>query len=44
VRVNSATVPGNGYQPADPDLEDVYFSTMARRQHGAEPAAIEGTR
>lgn len=29
VRVFSEAVPGTGYEPAEPDLEDVYFSTMA---------------
>jgi hypothetical protein len=27
--VYSDTSPGNGYEPVEPDLEDVYFSTMA---------------
>lgn len=29
VHVYSATAPGPGFEPAAPDLEDVYFSTMA---------------
>jgi ABC-2 type transport system ATP-binding protein len=29
VRVHNATCPGEGFDPAEPDLEDVYFSTMA---------------
>jgi ABC-type multidrug transport system ATPase subunit len=29
VRVYSDTAPGAGFEPAEPDLEDVYFSTMA---------------
>jgi ABC-2 type transport system ATP-binding protein len=29
VRVHSAASPGAGFEPTDPDLEDVYFSTMA---------------
>ena len=28
-RVYSETAPGAGFEPAEPDLEDVYFSTMA---------------
>ncbi|HEX5870560.1 MAG TPA: ABC transporter ATP-binding protein [Longimicrobium sp.] len=41
VHVYGDTVPGAGFEPAEPDLEDVYFSTMAghigRRRE--EPAA-----
>ena len=29
VHVHSETMPGPGFEPAEPDLEDVYFSTMA---------------
>ena len=29
VRVYSDGLPGSGFEPAEPDLEDVYFSTMA---------------
>jgi ABC-2 type transport system ATP-binding protein len=29
-RVHSATVPGDGFAPAEPSLEDVYFRVMAR--------------
>jgi ABC-2 type transport system ATP-binding protein len=29
VRVHSLTSPGAGFDPVEPDLEDVYFSTMA---------------
>jgi ABC-2 type transport system ATP-binding protein len=29
VRVLAPTPPGPGYEPAEPDLEDVYFSTLA---------------
>ena len=29
VHVFSDTAPGAGFEPAEPDLEDVYFSTMA---------------
>jgi ABC-2 type transport system ATP-binding protein len=37
-RVFSNTPPGTGFEPAEPDLEDVYFTTMAgqigrRREH-----------
>ena len=31
VRVYSDAEPGSGFEPAEPDLEDVYFSTMAGR-------------
>ncbi len=31
VRVYSDGDPGSGFEPAEPDLEDVYFSTMAGR-------------
>jgi ABC-2 type transport system ATP-binding protein len=31
VHVYSDTAPGPGFEPAEPDLEDVYFSTMAGR-------------
>jgi ABC-type multidrug transport system ATPase subunit len=41
VRVYGDTVPGSGFEPAEPDLEDVYFSTMAghigRRSAQPEP-------
>jgi ABC-2 type transport system ATP-binding protein len=42
VRVYSAAAPGPGFEPATPDLEDVYFSTMAghvglRRNQAAPP-------
>jgi hypothetical protein len=29
VRVFSDSSPGDGFEPQDPDLEDVYFSAMA---------------
>jgi ABC-type multidrug transport system ATPase subunit len=32
VRVHSPTSPGTGFELAEPDLEDVYFSTMKRHQ------------
>jgi len=41
VRIYSDTEPGPGFEPTEPDLEDVYFSTMAghmgRRREQAEP-------
>jgi ABC-type multidrug transport system ATPase subunit len=41
--VHSNTAPGPGFEPAEPDLEDVYFSTMAgligRRREPPEPTA-----
>jgi ABC-2 type transport system ATP-binding protein len=43
VRVYSETSPGPAFEPAEPDLEDVYFSTMAgrigRRRHQGELVA-----
>jgi ABC-type multidrug transport system ATPase subunit len=45
VRVHSATAPGAGFQPVEPDLEDVYFSTMARHQRNRnEQAPVEAER
>jgi ABC-2 type transport system ATP-binding protein len=42
VRVYSPISPGEGFDAVEPDLEDVYFSTMAaRRLSSREPAAIE---
>ncbi|MDQ3244247.1 MAG: ABC transporter ATP-binding protein, partial [Gemmatimonadota bacterium] len=42
VRIHSDAAPGLGFEPAEPDLEDVYFSTMAghigRRREQREPA------
>jgi ABC-type multidrug transport system ATPase subunit len=42
VRVHSDAVPAAGFEPAEPDLEDVYFSAMAgrigRRRAGREAA------
>jgi ABC-type multidrug transport system ATPase subunit len=44
VRVYGDTPPGPGFEPAEPDLEDVYFSAMAgrigRRSERPEPAAM----
>ncbi|HEX6862601.1 MAG TPA: ABC transporter ATP-binding protein, partial [Thermoanaerobaculia bacterium] len=38
----SETSPGAGFEPVEPDLEDVYFSTMSgqigRRREQPEPA------
>jgi ABC-2 type transport system ATP-binding protein len=34
VRVHSATPPGAGFDPVEPNLEDVYFSTMAGHYGG----------
>jgi ABC-2 type transport system ATP-binding protein len=45
VHVHSEAMPGNGFEPVEPDLEDVYFSAMtgcfgpARVQPNAEEAA-----
>jgi hypothetical protein len=30
VRIYSETEPGHGFQPSDPDLEDVFFSFLSR--------------
>ena len=42
VHVHSDAAPGPGFEPAEPDLEDVYFSAMAghigRRRERAQPA------
>jgi ABC-type multidrug transport system ATPase subunit len=42
VRIYSDAEPGPGFEPTEPDLEDVYFSTMAghigRRREQPEPA------
>jgi ABC-type multidrug transport system ATPase subunit len=40
VRVHSATPPGAGFDLVEPDLEDVYFSTLAGHDggRGAQPA------
>ncbi|HEX2079379.1 MAG TPA: ABC transporter ATP-binding protein [Longimicrobium sp.] len=42
VHVYNETAPGPGWEPAEPDLEDVYFSTMAghigRRRGQPQPA------
>jgi ABC-type multidrug transport system ATPase subunit len=40
VRVYSDSAPGSGFEPAEPDLEDVYFGTMAGRI-GRRPAQPE---
>ena len=44
VHVYDDAAPGPGFEPAEPDLEDVYFSTMAghigRRREHPEPAAV----
>ncbi len=41
VRIHSDAAPGPGFEPAEPNLEDVYFSTMAgyigRRREQPEP-------
>ena len=34
MRVHSATSPGAGFDLVEPDLEDVYFSTMAGHYGG----------
>jgi ABC-2 type transport system ATP-binding protein len=43
VHLYSDTAPGPGFEPTEPDLEDVYFSTMAghigRRREQPEPEA-----
>jgi len=46
VHVYSDAAPGAGFEPSEPDLEDVYFSTMAwhmgRRREGAVVDIREG--
>jgi ABC-type multidrug transport system ATPase subunit len=37
VRVRADTSPGTGFEAVEPNLEDVYFSTMAGR-HGLRPS------
>ena len=44
VHVHSSTSPGAGFDPVEPDLEDVYFSTIAGHERGPGAAALEGTR
>jgi ABC-2 type transport system ATP-binding protein len=45
VRIHSATAPGAGFQQVEPDLEDVYFSAMARHQRNrGEQTPVEATR
>ena len=43
VRIHSAIAPGAGFQPVEPDLEDVYFSAMARHQC-SEQTPVEAAR
>jgi ABC-type multidrug transport system ATPase subunit len=38
IHVESATLPGHGFEPIAPDLEDVYFSVLSR-QNGTAAAA-----
>jgi len=40
VHVHGDTAPGPGFEPVEPDLEDVYFSTMTGH-HGRRRAAVE---
>ena len=40
VRVYATTSPGAGFEPAEPELEDVYFCTLAGHDAGA-PALVE---
>ncbi len=44
VRVYSDTAPGPGFEPAEPDVKDIYFSAMAghigRRRQPPEPVAM----
>ena len=41
-RIYSESLPGSDFESAEPDVEDVYFSTMAGRigQRGSQPAAV----
>jgi hypothetical protein len=36
VRVDSPSIPAAGFEPAAPNLEDVYFCVMAGRQRGGD--------
>jgi ABC-2 type transport system ATP-binding protein len=36
VHVHSTTAPGAGFDSVEPDLEDVYFSTIAGQDHGSK--------
>jgi len=41
VRVHHESSPGDGFEPAEPDLEDVYFATLrGLLQPAAEPGAV----
>jgi len=42
VRVHALAVPGDGFEPAEPDLEDVYFCALSGRigQPDSQPAAM----
>jgi ABC-type multidrug transport system ATPase subunit len=44
VRIHSTTSPGAGFEPADADLEDVYFSAMAGHAAFGERAPVGGAR
>ncbi len=44
VRVHSRTSPATGFEAVEPDLEDVYFSTMAGHYAPGEPTAFEAVR
>ena len=45
VHVHSATSPGSGFDPVEPNLEDVYFSTMAGHYGGgSEQPVLEASR
>ena len=40
VHIYSEEHPGNGFQPVEPDLEDVYFTTMSGHTGNAKPGVI----
>jgi ABC-type multidrug transport system ATPase subunit len=42
VRAYGAGAPGSGFEPAEPDLEDVYFCTIAGYLGAASPAPALG--
>jgi ABC-type multidrug transport system ATPase subunit len=42
VRVHSRTSPGAGFEPVEPDLEDVYFSTMAGHYNNPGERTLPG--
>ncbi len=44
VRVLNDTTPGKGFEPVEPNLEDVYFSTLARQDTARPEPVLAGAR